>query len=481
MKTDLNEKVEEFFARTKLEEITIKKIKKHFKDINEVNAYGGLIHAAVHKKYPEEKVLKFIDVLLENGVDVNLQGEYTGYSFIHLALYGYTDDDDVDHSYTTEFIVKLINLGKKYNLDLGIVDNDYDSLIHTALASEDYEGSVISLIDALGPDFYISCKDGNGNDIYQALLQYKKEAIDTNNEAWLNKLTKEEEEIKRIVEVSKYDLEEISIILHGLRDKLNELTRKTDINYILENYNEIEEFHKRIDYYVNIREMITNGKSQNRLSIWEDYNDFLKKTISNYVEELSNKPDLLKIEELIKVVICLDFSDIGVTLEEMKKSYQKRIDFFKEKLAKTELLGEIEELEEELANLGDNKIKDELKELLIERKNKFEGTIGKIKKQLDILILVNVWLEGENKEAKEDVFMTEIDYLNMSLEELVVFNIKLEKVIGENKNLIKQVFVDKMEEIFNSISELSSSDIFEESELLEVLEDSIKSKEKRIR
>ena len=123
METDINIKVNNFFKKNGLNVITKENIKKYFKNINATNRYGGLLHAPVQNKFPEDKTLKFIDTLLQCGVDVNLKGASTGYSFIHLALYGYTKNGE-DYSYSTEFIINLITLAKKYHFDVNIKDND---------------------------------------------------------------------------------------------------------------------------------------------------------------------------------------------------------------------------------------------------------------------------------------------------------------------------------------------------------------------
>lgn len=148
--------------------------------------------------------------MLQCGIDVNLKGRSTGYSFIHLALYGYTKNGK-DYSYSTEFIIKLITLARKYNFDVNIKDNDGDSLIHTALASETYTGDTSVLIDTLGDEYNLQCKDNNGNNIYEALIAYKKEAEQDKNKIWYDRLSKEEKIIKSYVEknneVAKEDVQ----------------------------------------------------------------------------------------------------------------------------------------------------------------------------------------------------------------------------------------------------------------------------------
>ena len=205
---NLQEIIKEFFEKIELEKIDTININYYFfqkyrKSKNGYdNAYGNLLHKVVNHKYNEEKVLRFIEYLLIGGYNVNYQGKKTGYTFIHLALYGYISDNK-EYSYSTEFIVKLINLAKKYNFNVNLKDNDGDTIIHTALASEVYSGKVIPLLNALGDNFDINAVDGNNNSIQDALDSYIKEAKNT-NETWYNRLISEKEEIIKYIK-SKID------------------------------------------------------------------------------------------------------------------------------------------------------------------------------------------------------------------------------------------------------------------------------------
>ena len=205
---NVQEVIESFFEQFSLEEINLQNVnfcffETYYKNKNSYdNDYGNLLHEVINHKYNEEKVLKLIDVLLKDGYDVNYQGKKTGYTFIHLALYGYTSDNE-EYSYSTGFIVKLINLAKKYNFNVNLKDNDCDTIIHTALASEVYSGKVIPLLKVLGDDFDINAVDGNNNSILDALENYIKEAKKT-NETWYNRLISEKEEIIKYIK-SKID------------------------------------------------------------------------------------------------------------------------------------------------------------------------------------------------------------------------------------------------------------------------------------
>ena len=202
MLTKLNEAVENFFQLTG-KDFNYEEIQKNFDfDGKDENEYGNLLHAALHQHFDEEKVLKFIKLLLENGYDVNYKGKSTGYNFIQLMLYGYTDDEREDYSYSQEFILKLISLAKKYNLDVNTKDNDGDSIVHTAIASEVYEGEIIPILDALGENFDLQCKDNKGNDLKSAFDLYKSLAKEENLN-WYSRLEREEKALKNRLKVTQ--------------------------------------------------------------------------------------------------------------------------------------------------------------------------------------------------------------------------------------------------------------------------------------
>ena len=200
MQTKLNTEVQNFF-KLPIESITVEEIKKLYSK-GDTNEYGNLLHAAIENKFEEEKVLKFIELILKLGYNVNYKGTFTGYNFIQLALYGYTDQINNNYySYSTDFIVKLINIAKQYNLDVNTKDADGDSIIHTAIASEIYQGEIVPILNALGPNFDIECKDNNGNDLLKAFDLYQKEAeIISKDGFWCKRLKKEGQIFKNEIE-----------------------------------------------------------------------------------------------------------------------------------------------------------------------------------------------------------------------------------------------------------------------------------------
>ena len=321
MQTELNEAVINFFELP-IEKITYEEIIKRFnkKDKNE---YGNLLHASVQNKFDEEKVLKFVNLLLENGYDVNYKGERTGYNFIQLALYGYTDKDGKDHSHSQEFILKLIALAKKYNLDVNTKDDDGDSLVHTAIASEVYTGKIIPIIDTLGNEFDISCTDNGNNSLKDALKLYKEEAKNTNKN-WFNRLSNESQALESKLEIGNLTLEDILKQEEILKKELEELIDKIDITYLIENKEKIYELKNNLNTILMKKSILKNTENEFEL-IWDKYNTLLRKVFAKEINILTSKNNIDGLNNLIAVLNDYGFKDEIELIKQIIEKYNLKV------------------------------------------------------------------------------------------------------------------------------------------------------------
>lgn len=140
----------------------IKKIRKAFGSLGyKDDDNQSLLHILVDNKYDEEKCFLAIKPLLKVGLSPNLEADYS-YNFIQTALYA---------GYSEKFILDIISEALKYNLDVNHVDSDKDTIVHTAIYSDDYLGEVEGIYTLLCSNGYDSSKiDCDGRNLIEAMI-----------------------------------------------------------------------------------------------------------------------------------------------------------------------------------------------------------------------------------------------------------------------------------------------------------------------
>lgn len=484
METEINTKVINFLKEHKLDEITSENIKEYFNNINKTNQYGGLLHAAVQNKFPEDKTLKFIDTLLQSGVDVNLKGESTGYSFIHLALYGYTENEE-DYSYSTEFIIKLISLAKKYNFDVNIKDNDGDSIIHTALASETYTGDTSVLIDTLGDEYDLLCKDNNGNNIYEALIAYKKEAEQDKNKIWHDRLSKEEEIIKSYIEknneVAKEEVQtpEENLVqeetFNYLKTNIEALLPNITIEYLLEDYMTVLNYKNMLTTYLNKQNLNIKEKSSTRL-LANKLDLLLKEIINNYLNIIIESQDRKNVERLKKILIEFGYEDELQLLDEIISESAKEQEITLNDINECKTLNDLNSLKEKIEMITKEDIKLNLLEELNKKEILFVEQIESIKDKINLInSLKNMSIIKDSKEQETDIF-DELDYPNITINELTSLKAKLSELIEKNKSNFLDLLNKKVEELFSLASSGTNSGLLSYEEIWSFIDSKLNNK-----
>ena len=458
MKTDVNKKLDDYYKKYKNGNINL--LIKKFSNLNIENEYGGLSHAIVNYNYDLNWKLAALETLFKNGLNVNLQGKLTGYSFIHLSLYGYSDDNNNTKSYSTEFIVQLINLGKQYGLNVNIQDNDGDSIIHAALASEDYEGEVVPLIKALGTNFNLYIIDKDKRNITNALKYYIKQAHDCKNKKWEGRLLKEKENILSIFEnqvpksVNIGKVEKPTICEEKPKEKKKKNQSKTniDINKIKAKIEKANSLKLIDDVLGEISENseITSKLDGNILSNIKDKKEKLVDII-NQIKNLIENNNIIyeslffkqylrqtckKENDLSLDFINMDMEKLMATLEKLNQNstyLQNEID------KKVESINTIKLIDVALENLSsDSKVTNQLDSKLVcnlkEQKEIFKNFISQIQKILD-----------NNRAIYSTLFFQKYlnhrQYLSANYEDMNINELKVivEDLNTDNENLKNEI------------------------------------------
>lgn len=150
----------------------LKKIKKTFGSLEYLDESNqSLLHIFVDDKYDENACFLAIKTLLQAGLSPNLEDEFN-YNFIQTALYA---------GYSEEFILKILEKSLDYNLDVNHVDSDKDTIVHTAIYSDDYLGKIENIYTLLCNNGFDSTKTcSEGRNLVEAMC-YQQQYLKTGN------------------------------------------------------------------------------------------------------------------------------------------------------------------------------------------------------------------------------------------------------------------------------------------------------------
>ena len=125
----------------------------------------SILHILVDNIYDEDKCFLAIKTLLKCGLDPNLEADFQ-YNFIQTALYA---------GYSERFIIKVIKEALKYGLKINHRDDDLDTIMHTAIYSDDYLDEVEGLYDLLHENgFNSDLLDHDSRNLVDAMIYQKQ-------------------------------------------------------------------------------------------------------------------------------------------------------------------------------------------------------------------------------------------------------------------------------------------------------------------
>ena len=175
----------------------------------------SLLHILVDNIYDEEKCFLAIKSLLKCGLDPNLEADFQ-YNFIQTALYA---------GYSENFIKRVIREALKYGLKINHRDDDLDTMMHTAIYSDDYLGDVEGIYDLLVESgFDSTLVDHDSRNLVEAMIyqkQYSPEQIESFRKKFNLRLDNKTKVVSTPAVVStpvKKQVQKISILEEDLKE-----------------------------------------------------------------------------------------------------------------------------------------------------------------------------------------------------------------------------------------------------------------------
>ena len=251
-----------------------KKILNHFGNINirdEENQ--SLLHIFVDNKYNEENCFLVIKTLLEMGLSPNSESDFK-YNFIQTALYA---------GYSEEFILKIVEEAFKYSLYVNHQDLDKDTVIHTAIYSDDYLGKIDNLLKIyISHGFDIDLICGEARNIIEAMeSEYKKYTEEDINS------------VKAIYEERKKVIKERNKELYNT-PKQNRLKNSSNVNN-----NEIREIKEQKQQPIVQKNIERKPVNYQLIEELEQYGEVL-----NY-KKFNSCPTIGREEEVMRLMVAL--------------------------------------------------------------------------------------------------------------------------------------------------------------------------------
>ncbi len=348
---------------------------------------------------------------------------------------------------------------KKHNLDVNTKDNDGDSIIHTAIASEVYSGKILPILDALGKDFDIDCKDNEGNTLKQALNLYKEEAQKT-NETWYERLSKEEKVLSERFEIGNYTLEEIEKQEKNIRIELEKLINKINIKYLKENKDEIFSLKNRLSIIFNKKALLSK-KENNFEKIWNKYDELIKHVFNTEIKKLKQQNNINELKSLVPILEEYNYQEEIETINLIIESYYKEVENLRKKITEELTI----KLKEKLVEII-SKLLEEDKEALLDLIEKTENKIISLISEIDTQnkTLTNIGIEKEY-----------CDLTDLTLKELQNKSKQNKKLIADKKQIIINEKKSKLEKCIEEILALENTSAFDYEELFKVIKESTNS------
>lgn len=467
-KTELNEKLDAFFKKYENTPITEEIFDSSGFDIHNANEYGNLLHGVINYHYNGDRKYEFIDILFKKGINVNYKGESTGLTFIHLALYGCTFEDGKDYTYREDSIVKLILKARNYGLDVNIRDNDNEDIPTCAVASEIYRGSVIKIIEALGPDYDLP------DDFLEIYHEYLKEAKMVNKE-WYKRLEEELDAITDYVNKSYLNLDELNLAVEEKKASLTKATNDLDYETLTNSYENIHVLMEEIKKFLHNRALfeVDNSEYENYL---DSLIELIERLLSKKLDSLEQNPQQDSLNNVKNIATCFNLVNLIKRVEEIFKSYKEYLDTLRNEAKNTKTINECNSM---LDQIKESEIFEELKVILEANMQTINSAIEEaqdsyleVKKMGDI---ASTFIEITDISEEQNYDDLTVEKLN----DIVSSN---QKTINSYKASLKDNISNRYEQLYISLKSLIDNDLLTQEDIENIFAStskSLKPKEKK--
>ena len=485
LQSELNLIMEEYL-KLSISEITYSSILKTFKKVK--NWQGRLLHSVLDSQteQDQEKVLKIIQLLFENGCNVNYCN-ILGHNFIQAALkYGIKCGNE-RISCSTEFVVDLILLGKKFNLNVNARDREGNSIIHTAISSEIYRGEILPILDALGDSYNIYCINKKGKDLITTFNMCKNLANEEDDD-WYNRLVIEENAFRKTIQKRQKESNvklEKKIVKKQVRHENDRQVVDLSSDLSVRNFNsqlilEIEKissqlnftfFKANAEYLLQLKQKIMILGNDQNLSLemkkhifytWKNFEDLLQNILDKEISFLADSHDMITLKSLI---VLLDMFDFIVQRDRVIKIIEEYQNLLKKKVVQEIEFNLTIENQDKIAQMIDLlKEKDRiiLEKNFLSRKEQLENLISVINE----LMLVSDSLGIHFSLKEQTLFSCNIIKLNE-------IKSHLEKEITNRKKGLFARQEAKLHQSLKEILALSELGVFKEDELWNMIQISV--------
>ena len=220
--------------------------------------------------------------------------------------------------------------------------------------------------------------------------------------------------------------------------------------------------------YLNKQDLNIKEKSSIRL-LSNKLDLLLKEVINNHLNIIMESKDIRNVDRLKKALLEFGYEDESQLLNEIILEIAKEQEITINDINECKTLNDLNSLKEKIEMITNEDIKLNLLEELNKKEILFVELIESIKAKINLINgLKNLDIIKESKEQETYMF-DELNYPNITTDELTTLKDKLSEQIEKNKNNFLDLLDKKLEELFSLASSEARSGLLSDEEIWSVI------------